>query len=146
MKNIVMIKRAYRRWGDYMKNVQMAASMMDSTSFEKRKNAFLGMMGVVLKQGGASSLNYAPHEGFVGSRCQMSVEQCSNRSTDPKQGSTGRDIAAIPKLSLEACKTACCKNPKCKYYTHVPDYMCFLKDGVCNSEKVACSITSGAKA
>ncbi len=163
-QNIRIIKNAYRRWKDYQNAIMEGVSMLDSTSFDKRKGAFLSLMGVVLKQGGASSLNYGPSEGFtssstrglahgmegfVGSSCQISEEQCTNRSTDPRQGSSGRDIAVFKGLSLSGCKKKCCDDRRCKYYTF-GDFgdgsMCWLKDGTCNSEPISCKITSGTKA
>lgn len=148
LKNIGIIKSAYRIWGQYTSAIQTGVSMLDSKSFEKRKGAFMSLMGVELKQGGASSLNFA--EPFtVGSSCQISEERCTNRSTNPSHGSTGRDIAVFRGLPLKGCKEKCCNDRRCKYYTF-GDFgdgsMCWLKDGTCNSEPAVCKITSGTKA
>jgi hypothetical protein len=108
------------------------------------REGFANHKAVGLSQGKAEGFAKRK-EGFINPTCQMSEEQCSARSTDPKKGSTGRDIAAIPMLSLEACKKACCDNKQCRYYTHVDNYMCFLKDGTCPSEPQSCRVTAGTK-
>ena len=148
LQNIRRIQQQYPRWSDYRASLQDTVGTLDAGQFETKKKGFKDVWGTKINQGGPTALNYAPVENFVNpaaSTCQISEEQCTARSTDPRQGSTGRDIAALPMLSLDACKKACCDNNKCKYYTHVDNYMCFLKDGVCPSEPVSCRVTSGTK-
>jgi hypothetical protein len=169
LQNISSIQQQFPRWGDYRDSVKNTIGGLDASTFDTKKKGFMDVWGTKIAQGGPTALNYAPlesnrgnqrlqfsaqgntittnfrREGFTNPNCQISEEQCTGRSTDPRQGSTGRDIAAIPMLSLEACKKACCDNKSCKYYTHVDNYMCFLKDGVCPSEPLDCRITSGTK-
>lgn len=149
LQNISRIQQQYPRWSDYRASLNDTIGTLDANEFETKKKGFKDVWGTKINQGGPTAINYAPLEGFQNpgprSTCQISEEQCTGRSTDPRQNSTGRDIAALPMLSLDACKKACCDNKQCKYYTHVDNYMCFLKDGVCPSEPQSCRVTSGTK-
>jgi hypothetical protein len=169
LQNIGSIQSQYPRWSDYRASLQDTVGTLDSGMFETKKKGFKDVWGTRIDQGGPTAINYAPldsnrerdrlrfsrqgttittnfrREGFTNPNCQISQEQCTGRSTDPRQGSTGRDIAMLMGISLEDCKKKCCENAQCKYYTHHEGYACWLKDGVCPSEPLDCAITSGTK-